>query len=67
MKTYKCFVLDSAFHIGERLPIECDSDEHAISIAAGILERRTDMATIEIWDGARLVQRLARAPAASNP
>ena len=61
MKTYKCFVLDSALHIRERLSIDCDNDQHAITTAAGILERRTDMATIEVWRGTRLVQRVARA------
>jgi len=66
MKTYKCFVLDAAFHIGERLSIDCANDEHAIRAAAGILERRTDMATIEVWTGTRLVQRVARAKQVSG-
>ena len=60
MLTYRCFVLDSAAHISERLSIECDTDEDAIRDAAAVLERRPDMAMIEVWDGARLVQRLAR-------
>jgi hypothetical protein len=57
MKTYKCFILDADFHIRERLPIDCEG----MSIAAELRERRRDTATIEVWDGARLVQRLARA------
>lgn len=58
--TYRCFILDSASHISERLSIECDSDEAAIFQAAAILERREGMAAIEVWDGTRLVQKLAR-------
>jgi len=60
MLTYRCFVLDGESHISERLSFESDSDEHAIASAAEILEQRPQMATIEVWDGARLVQRLRR-------
>lgn len=60
MPSYQCFALDSTFHVIERLSIECDNDEHAIVTAAELLERRPDIATIEVWDGTRLVQRLVR-------
>jgi hypothetical protein len=56
--TYRCFVLDNESHICERLSIESDSDDYAITQAGAVLERRPDMAAIEVWDGARLVQKL---------
>jgi hypothetical protein len=59
--TYRCFILDGASHISERLSIDCDSDDDAIVQAAAILDRRQGMTAIEVWDGARLIQKLARA------
>jgi hypothetical protein len=56
--TYRCFILDKESHISERLSIESDSDDFAITQAGSVLERRPDMAAIEVWDGARLVQKL---------
>lgn len=58
LSTYRCFILDQESHISERLSIESDSDDHAITQAGAVLERRPDMAAIEVWDGARLVQKL---------
>ena len=58
MVTYRCFILDRESHISERLPIECDNDDDALIQAGHVLNRRPDMAAIEVWDGARLVQKL---------
>ena len=44
MPTYRCFVLDKESHISERLSIESDSDDYAITQAGAVLERRPDMA-----------------------
>ena len=60
MVTYRCFVLDRESHISERLPIECDNDDDALIIAGAVLNRRPDMAAIEVWEGARLVQKLGQ-------
>ena len=58
MVTYRCFILDKESHISERLSIECDNDDHALVTAGAVLDRRPDMSAIEVWDGARLVQKL---------
>ena len=58
MVTYRCFILDRESHISERLPIECDNDDDALLMAGSVLNRRPDMAAIEVWEGARLVQKL---------
>ena len=58
MATYRCFILDRESHISERLPIESDSDDSALIVAGAVLNRRPDMAAIEVWEGARLVQKL---------
>jgi len=59
--TYRCFVLDMESHISERLSMECNTDGEAITNAGALLERRPGMIAIEVWDGARLVQKIARA------
>jgi hypothetical protein len=56
--TFRCFILDRESHISERLPIECDNDDEALVIASAVLSRRPEMAAIEVWEGARLVQKL---------
>ena len=56
--TYRCFILDRESHISERLPIECDNDDEALVMASAVLSRRQEMAAIEVWEGARLVQKL---------
>jgi hypothetical protein len=56
--TYRCFILDRESHISERLPIECDNDDEALVIASAVLSRRQEMSAIEVWEGARLVQKL---------
>ena len=58
MVTYRCFILDRESHISERLPIECDNDDDALIMAGAVLDRRPEMAAIEVWEGARLVQKL---------
>jgi hypothetical protein len=62
MLTYRCFILDKHGHISERLSIECENDGEAIVQAGAVLERRPGMIAIEVWDGARLVQKLGQAP-----
>jgi hypothetical protein len=59
--TYRCFILNDASDISERLSIKCDNDEGAIAEAGAELESRPEMVAIEVWDGARLVTRLRRA------
>jgi hypothetical protein len=59
--TYRCFILDKEGHISERLSMECNTDGEAITKAGALLERRPGMIAIEVWDGARLVQKIARA------
>jgi hypothetical protein len=58
MITYRCFILDKESHICERLSIETDDDDDALIRAGAVLGRRPDMSAIEVWDGARLVQKL---------
>jgi hypothetical protein len=58
MATYRCFILDRESHISERLPIESDNDDDALVSAGAVLSRRPEMAAIEVWEGARLVQKL---------
>lgn len=58
MVTYRCFILDRESHISERLSIECDDDDAALIKAGAVLDRRPEMSAIEVWDGARLVQKL---------
>lgn len=58
MVNYRCFILDQEGHISERLPIECDDDDDALLKAGAVLNRRPGMAAIEVWEGARLVQKL---------
>jgi hypothetical protein len=58
--TYRCFILNGAGDISEQLSIECSNDEEAITQAGAVLDNRSQMATIEVWDGARLVKRLQR-------
>jgi hypothetical protein len=58
MVTYRCFILDRESQIRERLPINCDNDDEALLTAGTILNRRPEMAAIEVWEGARLVQKL---------
>jgi len=58
MATYRCFILDRESHISERLPIESDNDDNALMVAGAVLNRRPEMAAIEVWEGARLVQKL---------
>jgi len=41
--------------------MECNTDGEAITNAGALLERRPGMIAIEVWDGARLVQKIARA------
>jgi hypothetical protein len=67
--TYRCFTLDGESQIRERLSIESDTDDFAIIQAGAVLERRPDMAAIEVWDGARLVQKLSqfRSPVRRDP
>lgn len=67
MFNYRCFMLDRHGHIAERLSMECDHDVEAIVQAGAILERREGMIAIEVWDGARLVQKLNRMPATAEP
>ncbi len=69
MPTYRCFTLDGESQIRERLSIESDTDDFAIIQAGAVLERRPDMAAIEVWDGARLVQKLSqfRSPVRRDP
>jgi hypothetical protein len=59
--TYRCFILDGTGDICERLSIECDNDKDAITKASAALESRPEMVAVEIWDGARLVQKVRRA------
>jgi hypothetical protein len=40
------------------LPIECDNDDDALIKAGAVLKRRPEMAAIEVWEEARLVQKL---------
>ena len=58
MVTYRCFILDKGGHISERLSIECDNDDEALIRAGTVLHRRSEMSAIEVWEGARLVQKL---------
>ena len=58
MVTYRCFILDRESHITERLPIECDNDDDALLMAGAVLKHRPEMAAIEVWEEARLVQKL---------
>jgi hypothetical protein len=58
MVAYRCFILDRGSHISERMPIECENDDDALITASGVLNRRPDMAAIEVWEGARLVKML---------
>jgi len=58
MVTYQCFILDRESHISERLSIESDDDDDVLVRAGALLSRRPDMSAIEVWDGARLVQKL---------
>jgi hypothetical protein len=51
-------MLDRESHISERLPIECDNDDDALLMAGAVLSRRPEMEAIEVWEGARLVQKL---------
>lgn len=60
MVTYRCFILDRESQISERLPIECDNDDDVLIKAGTVLNRRPEMAAIEVWEGARLVQKLRR-------
>jgi hypothetical protein len=59
--TYRCFILDKVSHISERLSMECNTDGEAITNAGTLLDCRPGMIAIEVWDGARLVQKIARA------
>jgi hypothetical protein len=59
--TYRCFILDKESHISERLSMECNTDGEAITKAGALLDLRPAMIAIEVWDGARLVQKVARA------
>jgi hypothetical protein len=56
----RCFVLDRESQISERLPIECDNDDDALITAGAILDRRPEMAAIEVWEAARFVQKKLR-------
>ena len=56
--TYRCFILDNESDIRERISIDSTSDDNAITQAGAVLEQRPSMAAIEVWDGARLVQKL---------
>ena len=58
MIMYRCFILDKESHISERLSIECDNDDDALIRAGAVLDRRRELSAIEVWDGARLVQKL---------
>lgn len=60
MITYRCFILDKESHISERLSIESDDDDDALIRAGAVLSRRPDMSAIEVWDEARLVQKLGQ-------
>ena len=64
--TYRCFILDRESQITERLEIKCEDDRKAIAEARAFLEHRPDMIAIEVWDGARLVQKLRQVSPARN-
>jgi len=53
MPGYRLYLLDGVGHIRGFAELECLDDEHAVAVA----EERGVHATMELWEGARLVRR----------
>lgn len=56
--SYRGYLVDHNDHIVKRVDLEGISDEQACAVAREILDAESAYPAIEIWDGARLVQRL---------
>ncbi|HEY5411116.1 MAG TPA: hypothetical protein VIJ94_10365 [Caulobacteraceae bacterium] len=55
MAHYRLYFLDCDDHIRHAVSLECDHDDQAIELARGHADGRT----LELWQGARRVFRLA--------
>lgn len=57
MAHYKLYFLDHADHIRKAIDLECDTDEQAIAA----VEDHRKTGPLELWQGARCVQRFPAA------
>jgi hypothetical protein len=60
MRSYRCYYLDERDMIFLAEIIEAASDEDALRQAAALLAKKPKATAVEIWDLARLVDRLTR-------
>ena len=55
MTHYRLYFLDDDDHIRHAVSLECENDDEATELARGHADGRT----LELWQGARLVARMA--------
>ena len=60
MRSYRCYYLDERDMIFLAEIIEADSDEDALRQAAVLLAKKPKTSAVEVWDLARLVDRLVQ-------
>jgi hypothetical protein len=55
VRGYRCFFLNKAGHIEKADIVEAETDEDALAAALSLIERQSDYASVEVWEGARKV------------
>ena len=55
MRGYRCFFLNRAGHIEKAEIVQAEADEAALAAALSLIERQSDYANVEVWEGARKV------------
>jgi hypothetical protein len=60
MRSYRCYFLDERDMISLAEIIEADSDEDALRQAAARLAKKPAATAVEVWDLARLVDKLVQ-------
>jgi hypothetical protein len=60
MAGYRCYVLDAEDHILQAHDLDCESDEHAATIAESFLDRDPYYSAAEVWLSTRRIAKLER-------
>jgi hypothetical protein len=55
VRGYRCFFLNRAGRIEKAEIVQAESDEDALAAALSLIERQSNYANVELWQGARKV------------
>lgn len=60
MVGYRCYVLDAEDHILQAHDLECETDEHAATLAETLLNEDPYYRFAEVWKSTRRIAKLER-------